>query len=173
MGGSLTWRCGRTSGGRAEYAVPSESGDRMEDATDRIAALKGLTSFTDLDREDLEDILRTGQLVSFGAEEPLVERGDPGEAMYILLSGTAEVDVGGRFHRIEPGDFLGEMAIMAGKERLATVKAVGDVQALRISATDFEDLLLRRPHVAVTILKTTVERLREVQQRIDAWIGVW
>jgi CRP-like cAMP-binding protein len=145
----------------------------MEDATDRIAALKGLTSFTDLDREDLEDILRTGQLVSFGAEEPLVERGDPGEAMYILLSGTAEVDVGGRFHRIEPGDFLGEMAIMAGKERLATVKAVGDVQALRISATDFEDLLLRRPHVAVTILKTTVERLREVQQRIDAWIGVW
>jgi CRP-like cAMP-binding protein len=57
--------------------------------------------------------------------------------------------------------------------RATTVKAVGDVRALRISAADFEDLLLRRPHVAVAILKTTVDRLRKVQPRIDAWIGVW
>jgi CRP-like cAMP-binding protein len=140
---------------------------------DVIDTLKGMTSFAGLDREDLEDILRTGEAVSFRAGEPLVERGDPGEAIYILLSGSAEVDVGGRFHRIEPGDFLGEMAIMAGKERMATVTAVEDVEALRIPAREFEALLLRRPHVAVAILKTTVERLREVQQRIDAWIGVW
>ena len=43
----------------------------------------------------------------------------------------------GRFHRIEQGDFLGEMAVMAGKKRMATVT------------------------------------VREVQDRIDAWIGVW
>jgi CRP-like cAMP-binding protein len=153
--------------------VLTKSGERMDNATDRIAALKGLSSFANLDQEDLEAILQTGQSVSFEAGEPLVERGDPGEAMYFLLSGAAEVDVGGRFHRIEPGDFLGEMAVMTNEERVATVKAVEDVQALRISAREFEDLLLRRPRVAVAILKETVERLREVQQRIDAWIGVW
>ena len=61
----------------------------MENATDRIAALKGLRSLAGLDREDLEDILRTGQPGVVRGGKPLVERGDPGEAMYILLSGTA------------------------------------------------------------------------------------
>ena len=93
--------------------------------------------------------------------------------MYIILSGSAEVDVGGRFRRIERGDFLGEMAVMAGKARTATVVAREDVEALRISAPDFETIFLDRPRVAVTILKRIVERLREVQERIDAWIGVW
>jgi CRP-like cAMP-binding protein len=145
----------------------------VENGTDRIAALKGFPSFAGLDREDLDDILRTGQQVSFGAGEDLVKRGDPGDAMYILLSGSAEVDVGGRFHRIEPGDFLGEMAVMAGKKRMATVTAVENLWALRIPSGEFEALLLRRPQVAVAILKRTVDRLREVQQRIDAWIGIW
>ena len=145
----------------------------MKEPTDRIAALQGLPFFAGLDHEDLEEILRVGHQVSFGAGETLVERGDPGDAMYIILSGAAEVDVGGRFHRIEHGDFLGEMAVMAGKKRMATVTAVEDVEALRISAADFESILLQRPRVGLTILKSTVERLREVQQRLDAWIGDW
>jgi voltage-gated potassium channel len=136
-------------------------------------ALAGLPFFAGLEQEDIEEILGTGDVVSFGTGETLVERGDPGNAMYIVLSGAAEVTVGGRSHRIERGDFLGEMAVMAGKKRMATVTAVEDVEALRISADDFESILLQRPRVAVTILKRTVERLREVQQRIDAWIGVW
>jgi voltage-gated potassium channel len=91
--------------------------------------------------------------------------------MYIILFGAAEVHVGERFHRIKQGDFLGEMAVMAGKKRMATVTAVEDVEALRISADEFEGILLQRPRVGLTILKSTVERLREVQDRIDAWIG--
>ena len=145
----------------------------MDDPTGRIAALRGLPFFAGLEDEDLEEILRVGHPVSFGVGETVVQRGEPGDAMYIILSGAAEVDVGGRFHRIERGDFLGEMAVMAGRKRMATVTAVEDVEALRISANDFESILLRRPRVGVTILKSTVERLREVQQRIDAWIGVW
>jgi CRP-like cAMP-binding protein len=145
----------------------------VKEPTDQIAALEGLPFFTGLDHEDLEEILRRGHPVSFGAGETLVERGDPGDAMYIILSGAAQVHVGGRSHRIQQGDFLGEMAVMAGKKRMATVTAVEDVEALRISADDFEGILLQRPRVGLTILKSTVERLREVQDRIDAWIGVW
>jgi CRP-like cAMP-binding protein len=144
----------------------------MNEGTDRIAALARLPFFAGLEHEDLEEILRRGQSVSFDAGATLVERGDPGDAMYIILSGAAEVHVGGRFHRIKQGDFLGEMAVMAGKKRMATVTAVEDVKALRISADDFEGILLQRPRIGLSILKSTVERLREVQDRIDAWIGV-
>jgi CRP-like cAMP-binding protein len=145
----------------------------MNESTVKVAALEALPCFAGLDRDDLEAILRTGHPVSFRAGQTLVERGAPGDAMYIVLSGIAEVDVGGRFHRIKPGDFLGEMGVMAGKKRMATVKAVEDVEALQVSAEDFQALLLERPRIAVTILNREVERLREVQNRIDAWIGVW
>jgi CRP-like cAMP-binding protein len=145
----------------------------MDEVTVGITALERTPLFAGLDREQLEDVLRVGHRVSFDAGQAIVERGDAGDAMYIILSGAAEVDVGGRFHRIEHGDFLGEMAVMAGKKRMATVIAVEDVEALRISANDFESILLQRPRVGLAILRSTVERLREVQQRIDAWIGVW
>jgi len=94
--------------------------------------------------------------------------------MYIVLGGAAEVDVGGRFHRLERGDFFGEMAVLAGKPREATVKAVEPVEALRIAADDFQAFLAANPQVAVGMLKSLVERLREVQDRLDTWIGgVW
>jgi CRP-like cAMP-binding protein len=103
-----------------------------------------------------------------------VERGDPGDAMYIIVGGAAEVDVGGRFHRLERGDFFGEMAVLAGKRREATVKAVEPVEALRIPGDEFRAFLLEHPHLAVAMLQSLVERLREVQDRLDTWIGgVW
>lgn len=145
----------------------------MDESAVGIDDLEDLPLFAGLDGDDLEAILRTGHPASFKAGETLVERGDPGDAMYIVLSGTAEVVVGGRSHRITKGDFLGEMAVLAGKKRMATVTAVEDVEALQVSAEHFQTLLLERPRIALAIIKSMVERLREAQDRIDAWIGVW
>ncbi len=146
----------------------------MDKMTAGIAALKSTPLFAGLDREDLEKIVRVGHRASCDAGQAIVERGDPGDAMYIIVSGAAEVDVGGRFHRLEQGDFFGEMAVLAGKKRMATVKAVEPVEALRIPADDFQAFLLEDPQVAVRMLKSLVERLREVQDRVDSWIGgVW
>jgi CRP-like cAMP-binding protein len=130
--------------------------------------------FAGLDREHLEDVLAVGRRVSFQPGQNIVERGDPGDAMYILVGGAAEVDVGGRYHRLERGDFFGEMAVLAGERREATVKAVEPVEALRIPADDLQAFLSDNPQVAVGMLKSLVERLREVQDRLDTWIGgVW
>jgi CRP-like cAMP-binding protein len=66
------------------------------------------------------------------------------------------------------------MAVLAGKPREATVKAVEPVQALRIPADDLQVFLADNPQVAVGMLRSLVERLREVQDRLDTWIGgVW
>jgi CRP-like cAMP-binding protein len=146
----------------------------MDQVTVGITALERTPLFAGLDREQLENVLRVGHRVSFDAGQAIVERGDAGDAMYIILSGAAEVDVGGRFHRLERGDFFGEMAVLAGKRREATVKAVEPVEALRIPADDFQVFLQDHPQVAVGMLKSLVERLREVQDRLDTWIGgVW
>ena len=147
----------------------------MDEVAVGLGALGRTPLFAGLGREDLEEVLRgVGRRVSFEAGQAIVERGDPGDAMYIVLSGVAEVDVGGRFHRLERGDFFGEMAVLAGRPREATVKAAEPVEALRIPADDFQAFLLDNPQVAVGMLRSLVERLREVQDRLDTWIGgVW
>jgi CRP-like cAMP-binding protein len=142
----------------------------MDEVMVGLAALERTPLFAGLDREHLEDVLRVGRRVSFDTGQFIVERGDRGDAMYIMVSGAAEVDVGGRYHRLERGDFFGEMAVLAGKPREASVKAVEPVEA----ADDFQAFLVENPHVALGMLKSLVERLREVQDRLDTWIGgVW
>ena len=146
----------------------------MDEVMVGLAALERTPLFAGLDREHLEDVLRVGRRVSIDTGQAIVERGDPGDAMYIMVDGAAEVDVGGRYHRLERGDFFGEMAVLAGKPREATVKAVEPVEALRIPADDFQAFLATNPQIATGMLKSLVERLREVQDRLDTWIGgVW
>jgi CRP-like cAMP-binding protein len=146
----------------------------MDEVMVGLAALERTPLFAGLNREHLEEVLRVGGRVSFDTGQAIVERGDPGDAMYIVLSGVAEVDVGGRFHRLQRGDFFGEMAVLAGKPREASVKAVEPVEVLQIPADAFQAFLLEHPNVAVGMLKSLVERLREVQDRLDTWIGgVW
>ena len=146
----------------------------MDDMTVAITALERAPLFAGLNREHLEKVLACGQQVTFDEGQAIVERGDRGDAMYIIVSGAAEVDVGGRFHRLEQGAFFGEMAVLAGKRREASVRAVERVEAVRIPADDLQAFLLDNPQVAVGMLKSLVERLREVQDRLDTWIGgVW
>jgi CRP-like cAMP-binding protein len=146
----------------------------MDEVTVGIAALARAPLFAGLGRDDLEQVLGCGQRVWFEPGQAIVERGLWGDAMYVIVAGAAEVDVGGRFFRLERGDFFGEMAVLASERREATVTAVAPVQALRIPAEDLQALLLEHPKVAVGMLKSLVGRLREVQDRLDTWIGgVW
>ncbi len=107
----------------------------MSESTVDPKLLQGAPFFARLSSEDLEGILRVGVSVSFAPGEAIVEQGDVGDGMYVLTEGVAEVDVGGRFHRLKPGDFFGEMALVSAGKRIATVKAVEPVEALKIPPT--------------------------------------
>jgi CRP-like cAMP-binding protein len=143
----------------------------MSEPTAEIEALRNTPFFAELLPEDLEGILRVGQPLSFASGETIVEQGATGDAMYLITAGVAEVDVGGRFHRLGKGDFFGEMALISQSKRMATVKASEAVDALRIPADAFQSFLLDHPSVSISMLKALVVRLREVEQRIDAWMG--
>jgi CRP-like cAMP-binding protein len=136
-----------------------------------MEALKNAPFFAGLTPADLDGILAVGQPVSFDPGQAIVEQGDPGDGMYIIVSGTAEVDVGGRFHKLTTGNFFGEMALVSAGKRMATVKAVEPVEALKIPADGFQAFLQAHPAVALSMLRAVVERLREVEQRIDAWMA--
>lgn len=150
-------------------------------------ALRTLAFFSELTDEDLMRVARVGRRRAFGAGETLVERGsDPG-GLFVLISGTVSVDAGGVIHHLGPGEFFGEMALLGGKKRPGTgadffgeraalsrsrrsanVTAVEPVEALVIETIYFEPFLMENPSVAVAILHGVVDRLRDVQDRLES-----
>jgi CRP-like cAMP-binding protein len=144
----------------------------MDDAPLGMPALKSMPLFAGVTEHDLGNILAIGQLRSFEPGQAIVERDQPADALYIVLRGLAGVDAGGSHHELGAGDFFGEMALIAGGKRTATVRAVERVETLRIGAKEFQGFLLQQPRVGLAILRSIVDRLREAQERIDAWSGL-
>jgi CRP-like cAMP-binding protein len=138
-------------------------------AIDHEALRTGI--FSALDDADIDGMLAAGEPATFEEGQAIFEIGDRGDGMFIVTKGEARVDVGGRFHILKAGDFFGEMALIAPGPRMATVKAVTAVEALKIGADDFQAFLLAHPKVSLSLLKSVVLRLREVEQRIDAWMA--
>ena len=132
-----------------------------------VEALRGVPFFEDLTPEDLDRLARIGGRRTYGAGEEIVKKDESGVALYVILSGSAEVAAGGKVHTLRAGDFFGEMALLEGAKRSATVTAAEPVDAMVIEATYFRPFLIKNPSVTVTILEGVTRRLREVQDRID------
>lgn len=101
--------------------------------------------------------------------EVIVRQGEPGNCMYVVQAGQVEVirEGAGREQRygvISEGSFFGEMALFETEMRSATVRALGDARVLKID----KKALLRRikedPLLAVNLLKTLSQRLRQARQ---------
>jgi len=132
-----------------------------------IEALRKVPFFEDLTPEDLERIATIGHRMTFATGQSILSKDEVGGGLFVLLSGSATVEAGGKSHRLRPGDFLGEMSLLGHRPRSATVTAEEPVEVLTVEATYFRPFLIKNPSVAVTILEGVVERLREVQERIE------
>lgn len=132
-----------------------------------VEALRAVPFFAELTPEDLARLARIGEKRTYGTGQEIVRKDEEGVALYVILSGSATVTAGGKEHTLEPGDFFGEMALLEGSKRTATVTAVEPVEAMVIEATYFRPFLIKNASVTVTILEGVTRRLREVQDRID------
>lgn len=143
----------------------------MDELAPEVEALRRVRFFEDLTPEDLDRMARIGERRRFEPGEAIFTKGEEGTALFVIMRGTAEVEVGGRTHELGPGAFIGEMALVSGTRRSATVTAKEPVEAMVIQAMYFKPFLIKNPSVAVAVLEGVIDRLREVQERIDAWIG--
>jgi CRP-like cAMP-binding protein len=128
--------------------------------------LRSVPFFAELTPDDLERVAKIGELRSFDAGESIIAKDTEGQAMYVILSGKATVEAGGKTHELGPGDFVGEMALLGRRPRSASVSALESTQCLVFEAMYFKPFLIKNPSVAVAILEGVVERLREVQERV-------
>jgi CRP-like cAMP-binding protein/small-conductance mechanosensitive channel len=150
---------------------------RARDHAVRLAALQNvelLGQLSDDEKSKLADVVR---LAPFSAGEVITRQGSAAHWLYVLTKGQAEVRVSGangeekKVAELKAPSFFGEMALMTGAPREATVIARSDVECLRLDKEDFKEILARRPEIAKEISTILAQRRVElvaVRENLDA-----
>jgi CRP-like cAMP-binding protein len=132
--------------------------------------LRGLKLLAGLSSSQLEDISRRLKPVRFRQRETIVREGEPGDEMYFVESGRVQVVRGSGpralvLTELGAGDLFGEMALLSGNPRSATVTALSDVDLWVMSRADFDDLVTAYPNLALALSRLLSERLRSTDER--------
>jgi CRP-like cAMP-binding protein len=116
--------------------------------------------FFDLFRHDPEFIeIKDGEI--------LFSEGEIGNDMYVLIEGKAEISIGGVFFGVcTQGSFVGEMAVVDGSPRHATVTAIADCKFVVVDKKRFHFLIDETPGFAIEIIRIMAHRLKECDSRI-------
>lgn len=132
-------------------------------ADERIDRLKAVPLFTGLSDRDLRHVLDVAKEVHHRDGHVVVEEDKTAVGFHLILDGGAEVTIGGMFvATASSGDYFGEMSIIDGKPRSATVTARGDLTTLAIPAWDFERLMQTHPSIMRGLLVALSGRIRKI-----------
>lgn len=142
---------------------------------DQLASLLPQHSiFASCSEEELADIILHGTYQVFKKGKDIVSQGDEGTSLIILLTGTARISMlasNGReiiLDYAEPGSVIGEIALLDGGERTASVIALEEVSGLRLSRESFEIIVSRHHGMALRIMRELARRLRQANSTIES-----
>jgi signal transduction histidine kinase len=127
--------------------------------------LRRVPLFAGLAEEDLERLYQMAETVSIPAGQLVLQEGEPGDALYVVLDGELEITKrqGGQDILLavsRAGEFLGEMSLLEQTPRSASVRTLRESRLLVISQAAFQTLLSCSPSAPLTILHTLTSRLR-------------
>ena len=131
-------------------------------------SLKQVPMFSQLSDEALADVAASLQPRQIAAGEVLFNQGDPGDELMVVESGRIAIFVpvagapgGGQSIRLfQPGELLGEMALIDRKPRSASARAEEASRVLVLSGTDFQRLLRQSPEMAFSVMSGLSEKIR-------------
>jgi CRP/FNR family transcriptional regulator, cyclic AMP receptor protein len=128
---------------------------------EKIRHLERVPIFEDCSLKQLRSIADISKIVEVPERTVLCRSGEPGEEFFILIDGTAHVTVSPKKRAsIRPGEFFGEMSLLDGEPRSATVKAKTDLRVLVIERLHFWKLLREVPELTERMLVTLSRRIR-------------
>jgi CRP-like cAMP-binding protein len=128
---------------------------------DKVGALAGVQLFSSLNKKELGLIARAADVATAKAGDNIVNEGEVGHEFYLILEGAATVRRNRRkVTDLGAGDYFGEMALLDGGPRAATVTADTDLRLLIIGQREFGGILESVPNVAHKLLTGMAARLR-------------
>jgi hypothetical protein len=128
---------------------------------DKLVVLGESSLFAGMTSEELYPVGQIAVTVDLEPGQAAVRQGDPGDAVFVVVSGTLEVKKGGRTLReMSRGAVFGEMALLDGAPRSASIEARTQASVLKIPRAEFDALLDEYPEIARGIIRTLIGHLR-------------
>jgi CRP/FNR family cyclic AMP-dependent transcriptional regulator len=147
---------------------------QREDQIDKAALLRRVSLFEGMDEEAIARLARLARVAFYPPGSEIIEEGadfdEEADGMFLLVEGAVEVRHGSTdghdghlFARLEPGDFFGELSLLDGQPRSASVYAVDEVLCMVLHRWDFLRELRKDPRIAERMLVELAGRLRALE----------
>lgn len=140
---------------------------------EHLDLLRGIPLFADLPEAQLSEIARLGETRRFPPKEQVVRQGQPGGDLYVIIDGHAKVvtsDTDGRdtaLNIMGPGEVFGEVSLLDGAPRSATIIPLEPCSMLVIQRGVFMRFLERNPSISIKLLAVLAGRLRRLTERAE------
>jgi CRP-like cAMP-binding protein len=138
-----------------------------------IDVLKGVSLFSGLDQQTLEQVASIAEHRTFKAGSTIFVEGESDAALFIAISGVVKIDkqVSAEqqqtLQQITPGEFFGEISFVRGGEHIATAQAVHDAEVLMLRRSEFDRLAARNPAVGYKIMLRMAGHLATMLRSMD------
>jgi CRP/FNR family cyclic AMP-dependent transcriptional regulator len=141
---------------------------------EEVELLKGVPIFSKIEPAKLKLLAFTSERQNFAGGQEVCHQGDLGDAMYVILGGTAEVLIdkadGGQIAvaEMKANSFFGEIAILCDVPRTATIKAKEPLATLKITKDMFYRVVTEFPQMAIEMLRELAHRLEDTNRKLQA-----
>ncbi|HWP34456.1 MAG TPA: Crp/Fnr family transcriptional regulator [Thermodesulfobacteriota bacterium] len=138
------------------------------------AHLRRVHLFADFDDAELDNVLSVMKERRYLRDATILIQRDPGDSCFLIVSGEVKVSLFGEdgkeitLAKLREGEVFGEMALLSGAPRSATVIALQDTTLLVLEREEFTRLVMRQPKLALKMLAVLAERLRKADEKIAA-----
>ena len=131
-----------------------------------VELIQRVPLFADLERRELQDLAASFKERTFSPGDVIAQEGEAGVGFFVIAEGEATVSVhGDEVHRLGPGDYFGEVALIDAGARTATVTATSPLRCYGLTAWDFRPFVESNASIAWKLLQAMAKLLREAQQR--------
>ena len=140
---------------------------------EEVELLRNIPMFANIEPSKLKLLAFTSERLTFGEGDVLFNEGDPGDSAFIIVDGSADVNIntpGGEITVAQLGrnHIVGEIAILCDVPRTASVKATTRLDTMVISKDLFFRLIMEFPQIAVAIMRELAERLEKTNAQLRA-----
>jgi CRP/FNR family transcriptional regulator, cyclic AMP receptor protein len=132
-----------------------------------IESLRGQALFADLDELALAHIAEVATPLEVESGYVLIEAGQEGTGLFIVQTGSAQVEIGAKTIACGAGEFIGELSLLVdGLVHTGRVRAVTPLKCLAINRYEFDKLLGDEPRIAINMLRVLARRLAETDRML-------
>ena len=130
-----------------------------------VEVLRRVPLFADLNKRELAKVARLFKERRFSEGEVVVRQGSGGAAFFLIDSGEAAVSIGGKPRgTLKPGDYFGEIALIDGGPRAATITATSDLVCYGLTFCEFRPLVQESAAIGWKLLQSLARKLRAAQE---------